>query len=67
MQNKDISLFSPHDVPRLYDAFGTPEFDALYEQYEADESVPRKLFLHKNYSIVIEREIRDRSYLYHEH
>ena len=23
MQNKDISLFSPHDVPRLYDAFGT--------------------------------------------
>ena len=42
MQNKDISLFSPHDVPRLYDAFGMPEFDALYEQYEADESVPRK-------------------------
>ncbi len=42
MQNKDISLFSPHDVPRLYDAFGMPEFDTLYEQYEADESVPRK-------------------------
>ena len=42
MQDKDISLFSPHDVPRLYDAFGMPEFDALYEQYEADESVPRK-------------------------
>ena len=42
MQNKEISLFSPHDVPRLYDTFGLPEFDALYEQYEADESVPRK-------------------------
>ena len=42
MQNKDISLFSPHDVPRLYDTFGLPEFDKLYEKYEADESVPRK-------------------------
>ena len=42
MQNKDISLFSPHDVPRLYDTFGMPEFDELYEKYEQDKSVPRK-------------------------
>ena len=42
MQNQEISLFSPHDVPRLYDTFGLPEFDKLYEEYEADESVPRK-------------------------
>ena len=38
----DISLFSPHDVPNLYDVFGTEEFDELYEQYESDESIPRK-------------------------
>ena len=42
MQDKDISLFSPHDVPKLYDTFGLPQFDKLYEEYEADESVPRK-------------------------
>ena len=42
MQNKDISLFSPHDAPKLYDAFGTPEFDELYLEYENDTSVPRK-------------------------
>ena len=31
IQNQEISLFSPHDVPGLYDAFGTDEFDeALY-------------------------------------
>ena len=42
MSNQDVSLFSPHDVPRLYDAFGTPDFDELYLAYEADESVPRK-------------------------
>ena len=43
MQNKDISLFSPHDAPKLYDAFGTPEFDELYLEYENDTSVPRKI------------------------
>jgi ribonucleoside-diphosphate reductase alpha chain len=40
IKDEDISLFSPHDVPGLYDSFGSDEFDALYEQYEADESVP---------------------------
>ena len=40
--NQDITLFSPHDVPGLYDAFGTPDFDNLYREYEADTSIPRK-------------------------
>ena len=40
--NGDITLFSPHDVPGLYDAFGTPEFDELYVRYETDTSIPRK-------------------------
>ena len=42
IENGEITLFSPHDVPGLYDAFGTPEFDALYVQYEMDESIPKK-------------------------
>jgi len=42
IQNGEISLFSPHDVPGLYDAFGTDKFDDLYVGYERDESVPRK-------------------------
>ena len=42
IQNGDISLFSPHDVPGLFDAFGTDRFDELYTRYEADQSVPRK-------------------------
>ena len=40
--NDDITLFSPHDVPGLYDAFGTPEFDDLYTAYESDDSIPKK-------------------------
>ena len=42
IQDAEISLFSPHDVPGLYDAFGTDRFDELYTGYEADQSVPRK-------------------------
>jgi len=40
--NGEISLFSPHDVPGLYDSFGTDRFDDLYVGFERDESIPRK-------------------------
>ena len=39
LANEDITLFSPHDVPDLYDAFGTPEFDEMYEKYERATSI----------------------------
>ena len=41
ISNREISLFSPHDVPGLYDAFGTDGFDDLYRRYESDDSIPR--------------------------
>ena len=40
--NGDITLFSPHDVPGLYDAFGTDAFDDLYTKYESDGNIPKK-------------------------
>ena len=42
MNDEDITLFSPHDAPGLYDAFGTDSFDALYKKYEKDSSVNKK-------------------------
>jgi ribonucleoside-diphosphate reductase alpha chain len=42
LQNGEITLFSPHDVPGLYDAFGTPEFDEMYEKYENAYSIPKR-------------------------
>ena len=39
--NQKITLFSPHDVPGLYDSFGTESFDELYTRYESDESIPK--------------------------
>ncbi len=41
LKNEEISLFSPHEVPGLYEAFGTDKFDELYEQYERAYSVPK--------------------------
>ena len=38
---EDITLFSPHDVPGLYDAFGSDEFDELYKSYENNPDIPK--------------------------
>ena len=37
----EITLFSPHEVPGLYDAFGTEYFDDLYIRYENDPSISK--------------------------
>jgi ribonucleoside-diphosphate reductase alpha chain len=44
IQQKDITLFSPSDVPGLYDAFFTDqnEFERLYLEAEADSSIRQK-------------------------
>ena len=42
INDEEMSLFSPHDVPAVSDAFGLPEFDDLYVAAERDQSVPRK-------------------------
>ena len=39
--NEDITLFSPHEVPELYDAWGTDEFDDLYLKAERKTSVSK--------------------------
>ena len=41
IRNENISLFSPHDVPGLYDSFGSEGFDELYRKYEGQEDIPR--------------------------
>jgi ribonucleoside-diphosphate reductase alpha chain len=42
IQDGEITLFSPHDVPGLYNKFGLPEFDDLYVQYENDPTIKKK-------------------------
>ena len=42
IQDGEITLFSPHDVPGLYDRFGLFDFDELYCAYEKDPSIKKK-------------------------
>ncbi|NLB30385.1 MAG: ribonucleoside-diphosphate reductase subunit alpha [Alcaligenaceae bacterium] len=44
IKGQNITLFSPSDVPGLYDAFfaDQDEFERLYVQYEADESIRKR-------------------------
>ena len=43
INDEEITLFSPHEVPGLYDAYGTPEFDDMYIKYEkTTKSITKK-------------------------
>lgn len=44
IKGESITLFSPHEVPGLYDAFfaDQDEFERLYLKYEQDESIRKK-------------------------
>ncbi|MBY5981046.1 class 1a ribonucleoside-diphosphate reductase subunit alpha [Ferrimonas balearica] len=44
IEGGDITLFSPSDVPGLYEAFfaDQDEFERLYQQYEQDPSIRKK-------------------------
>ena len=44
IQGKNITLFSPSEVPGLYDAYfeDTVKFEELYVKYEADPSIRKK-------------------------
>ena len=42
IEDQDITLFSPHEVPELYEAWGTPEFDDLYLKAERKTSITKK-------------------------
>ena len=45
IKNGNITLFSPSDVPGLYDAFFEDQerFEQLYVKYEADDSIRKKV------------------------
>jgi ribonucleoside-diphosphate reductase alpha chain len=64
IKNQHITLFSPYDVPGLYDAFGTPEFDDLYLKYENDPSIPKEVVSAQELTLDILGERSDTGRLY---
>ena len=69
LQNQSITLFSPSDVPGLYDAFFTDqaEFERLYRLYEHDSSIRKKALKAVDlFSLLMrERASTGRVYIHH--
>ncbi|MCL1623406.1 ribonucleoside-diphosphate reductase subunit alpha [Moraxella sp. Tifton1] len=67
IQNKEITLFSPSDVPGLYEAFfaDQAEFERLYSQYEADKTIRKhRISARELFSIMLqERASTGRIYI----
>jgi len=42
ISNSEVSLFSPGDVPGLYESFGLPDFEEKYLKFESNKKIPRK-------------------------
>jgi len=59
IKDEQITLFSPHDVPELYEAWGTPQFDKLYKEYEQDRKIKRKktISARKLFSLIIKERV----------
>ena len=65
INDEEITLFSPHEVPELYEAWGTKEFDELYKTAERKISVSkRKVAAHDLFNAMLkERAETGRIYI----
>ena len=59
IKDEQVTLFSPHDVPELYEAWGTPQFDKLYKEYEQDKKIKRKKIIsaRKLFSLIVKERV----------
>ena len=64
IKNQEISLFSPHNCPDLFESFGTDRFDELYCGYELDESIPRKTIAAQELFLAILKERAETGRIY---
>jgi len=51
LAGKKVTLFCPKECADLYDAFGTPEFDELYEKYEKRNVRKKRVYAHDLFGI----------------
>jgi len=65
INEEEITLFSPHEVPELYEAWGTPEFDEIYKTAERKTSIKKKKISAQElfFSILKERAETGRIYI----
>jgi ribonucleoside-diphosphate reductase alpha chain len=59
IKNENVTLFSPHDVPDLWSAWGTPEFDIIYTAFENNKKLKRRKVINarKLFSLIIKERV----------
>jgi len=59
IKNQDVTLFSTHEVPHLYEAWGTSKFDKVYEECEADRKIKlkKKISARRLFSLIVKERV----------
>lgn len=59
LKNENVTLFSPHEVPHLFDAWGTPKFNKVYEECEQDRKIKmkKKISARKLFSLIVKERV----------
>jgi len=59
IKNEQVTLFSPHEVPQLWSAWGTPKFDKIYEECENDRKIKfkKKVSARKLMSLIVKERV----------
>jgi len=59
IKDENITLFSPHEVPHLFEAWGTSRFNKIYEECEADKKIKlkKKTSARKLFSLIVKERV----------
>ena len=59
IKNESVTLFSPHEVPHLYQAWGSSKFDKIYEECESDRKIKmkKKISARKLMSLIVKERV----------
>jgi len=59
IKDEDVTLFSPHEVPHLFEAWGTSKFDKTYCECEEDKKIKqrKKISARKLLSLIVKERV----------
>jgi ribonucleoside-diphosphate reductase alpha chain len=59
LKDEQITLFSPHEVPELYEAWGTSKFDKVYRECEENKKIKfkKKISARKLFGLIVKERV----------
>lgn len=59
IKDETVTLFSPHEVPHLFEAWGTSKFNKIYEECESDRKIKmkKKISARKLFSLIVKERV----------